>query len=159
MGAPLFLLAFFRRKLGSNFNCGSWYSLMTFNCYIALLKASRLTKEWRRSSFILSYDSYINIFENMRNVWIYVSLNNNSVLPGYLSGGLQKYWNKVIEGATFSCNISLRINRRYIKNGKFECILCNLFTSKQVNLKFKEPITPKGCLCVFSAIKNKKISN
>ena len=54
MGAPLFLLAFFRRKLGSNFNCGSRYSLMTFNCYIALLKASRLIKEWRRSSFIIA---------------------------------------------------------------------------------------------------------
>jgi len=30
MGAPLFLLAFFRRKLGSNFNCGSRYSLINF---------------------------------------------------------------------------------------------------------------------------------
>ena len=30
--------------------------------------------------------------------------------------------------------------------------------SKQVNLKFKEPITPKGCLCVFSVIKNIEIS-
>ena len=62
---------------------------------------------------------------------------------------LQIILKKVIEGGTFSCNISLRINRRYIKMEKIECILCNLFTSKQVNLKFKEPITPKGCLCVF----------
>ena len=30
MGAPLFLLAFFRHKLGSNFNCGSRYSLINF---------------------------------------------------------------------------------------------------------------------------------
>ena len=47
-----------------------------------------------------------------------IFLNNNFVLPGYASGGLKIILKKEFEGATFSFNISLRINRRYIKMEK-----------------------------------------
>jgi len=60
----------------------------------------------------------------------------------------KKDYKKLIEGATFSCNLSLRINRRYIKMEIIDCILCNLFTSKQVNLSSRN-LSLRRVVCVF----------
>ena len=78
--------------------------------------------------FVVSYVSCINIF--ILRIWEmfeYVFFLTIILFCLDICQEVIKNWKKKLsEGATFSCNISLRINRRYVKNGNFECILCNL---------------------------------
>ena len=78
---------------------------------------------------------------------MYFLLKQEFVLPGYSSGILHILKQGDLK-CDRSCNMSLEINRRYVKYGNVDVILYNLF---QVNRwsKSKEPKTPKGCLCVI----------
>ena len=60
MGAPLFLLAFSDASLDPILSVVPEESLITFNCYIALLKASRLIKRMKTFQFYYCHKTFIH---------------------------------------------------------------------------------------------------
>ena len=60
MGAPLFLLAFSDASLDPILIVVPEESLITFNCYIALLKASRLIKRMKTFQFYYCHKTFIH---------------------------------------------------------------------------------------------------
>ena len=60
MGAPLFLLAFPDASLDPILTVVPEESLITFNCYIALLKASRLIKRMKTFQFYYCHKTFLH---------------------------------------------------------------------------------------------------
>ena len=60
MGAPLFLLAFSDASLDPILIVVPEESLITFNCYIALLKASRLIKRMKTFQFYYCHKTFLH---------------------------------------------------------------------------------------------------